>query len=680
MNHIKFLILFLFISLITKGASDDIGVPLELGGILNPVSVEISFDGTRMLIIDHPNKGERQLYESTYNKSSKTWSTPSPLMHINSLLTGSKMINAPFFGYNMNRFYFAAELRDGLGGTDIYYCDWENDKWSAPKNMGPIINTSGNEDSPSLSATHREFYFIRISNEAIEDNLHGGEIWETSLNLNDEWIEPVLLNNTINSSFIRSFRVLEDNKTFLYSMYDKDEKWELFWTKKLMNNNWYFPLPITIVNTDEREYSPAYNRLENKLYYIENRAKDTKPKNTLLTCDFPGSFAPQKTIWVSGQIIDKNTESPVSMKIEITRSLTSELIAFATSSELDGKWKLLLPARDNYSFELQKKGYSYAKEQLTDQQSVNDTLIVTRLFSKAYMKLNVYDSETLIPLSTELKLYNQSGEQIAAKNEKAFDGHTIIEVPLGEKYYIKAFADNFHSDSVEIDLTHLLIFNQFERDMELIPIKKEFVIDVADADSGIPLEVEVVIRDKETNEEYVATVKPNSEGKYVVQLRQGGEYEVNIKGPKGYSFFNDQVNLEDEKKSFQMKVNLTPLKAKTKIQLKNIQFEHNSADLQESSFAELDRVVSLMIDNPMIKIEISAHTDDKGSDNYNNKLSNKRAYSVVNYLINKGVIINRLVAKGYGESSPLVENSSDENRALNRRVELKVIDIEEEKE
>jgi hypothetical protein len=77
--------------------------------------------------------------------------------------------------------------------------------------------------------------------------------------------------------------------------------------------------------------------------------------------------------------------------------------------------------------------------------------------------------------------------------------------------------------------------------------------------------------------------------------------------------------------------------------------------------------------NSDIKIELSAHTDDVGADAYNFKLSDQRAAAVAEYLIAKGIAKSRIISKGYGKTQPLVPNTSDENRAKNRRVELKVI-------
>jgi outer membrane protein OmpA-like peptidoglycan-associated protein len=93
----------------------------------------------------------------------------------------------------------------------------------------------------------------------------------------------------------------------------------------------------------------------------------------------------------------------------------------------------------------------------------------------------------------------------------------------------------------------------------------------------------------------------------------------------------------------------------------------------------LDQLVTLLNENPSTTIELGAHTDSKGDDAYNQKLSEARAKTVVDYLISKGIDGSRLVAKGYGESSPVAENSNadgtdnPEGRQQNRRTEFKVL-------
>jgi peptidoglycan-associated lipoprotein len=90
------------------------------------------------------------------------------------------------------------------------------------------------------------------------------------------------------------------------------------------------------------------------------------------------------------------------------------------------------------------------------------------------------------------------------------------------------------------------------------------------------------------------------------------------------------------------------------IRLENIYYDYNSAALRPESWPELDKLVNLLNENPGMTIQINSHTDSRGNDKYNIKLSAGRAQSVVDYLINKGIKAERLTSKGYGESSPSV--------------------------
>lgn len=107
--------------------------------------------------------------------------------------------------------------------------------------------------------------------------------------------------------------------------------------------------------------------------------------------------------------------------------------------------------------------------------------------------------------------------------------------------------------------------------------------------------------------------------------------------------------------------------------LQNIFFAFDKSDLLPESFPELDKLVSLMNKFPAMTVEIAGHTDYMGSVEYNNRLSADRANSVVKYLISQGIESKRLTWKGYGKSKPIADNSTEEGRQTNRRVEFTVL-------
>ena len=116
--------------------------------------------------------------------------------------------------------------------------------------------------------------------------------------------------------------------------------------------------------------------------------------------------------------------------------------------------------------------------------------------------------------------------------------------------------------------------------------------------------------------------------------------------------------------------------------LKDIYYDYNKTTLRPQSLIVLDTVVAIMGDNPNIIIEMGSHTDSKGTDAYNIKLSQARAQSCVDYLASKGVPITRMVAKGYGESRAIAPNTlpngkdNPDGRQLNRRTEFKVLRVQ----
>lgn len=118
---------------------------------------------------------------------------------------------------------------------------------------------------------------------------------------------------------------------------------------------------------------------------------------------------------------------------------------------------------------------------------------------------------------------------------------------------------------------------------------------------------------------------------------------------------------------------LAPIEIGQVVRLNNVFFDFDKWDLRSESFIELNRVADLMNENPTIEIEMSAHTDSKGSDDYNYKLSDERARSVREYILSKGIAPARIISQGYGETKPVVENDTDDNRQLNRRVEFKIL-------
>ena len=184
--------------------------------------------------------------------------------------------------------------------------------------------------------------------------------------------------------------------------------------------------------------------------------------------------------------------------------------------------------------------------------------------------------------------------------------------------------------------------------------------------------VSIEVADLHTGERFVETTSDEN-GHYFITLPVNKEYALNIV-EKDYQLYSEHFSLRpDANKAFQMNIKLQPIRIGGIIALKNIFYETNSYALKSESFAELNKVLAFLKANPTVHIEVSGHTDNKGSDALNKKLSQNRALSVFNYLKEKGIDEKRLSYKGYGASEPVASNDTEEGRQLNRRTELKII-------
>lgn len=178
-----------------------------------------------------------------------------------------------------------------------------------------------------------------------------------------------------------------------------------------------------------------------------------------------------------------------------------------------------------------------------------------------------------------------------------------------------------------------------------------------------------------------ASVELNNLLQYIIEVVHP-EYE-NLKIIYYNNGDGNQINCPMNPKPLQEKeepeLDKIEIKKGTTIVFNNIFFDYNSAELKPEAIIELDQIYKILTDNPLVKIQLSAHTDARGVDDFNLKLSEKRAQAAKQYLVNKGVKSSRIIAKGFGESKIRnrckndVTCSEDEHK-FNRRVEVEILE------
>ncbi len=152
--------------------------------------------------------------------------------------------------------------------------------------------------------------------------------------------------------------------------------------------------------------------------------------------------------------------------------------------------------------------------------------------------------------------------------------------------------------------------------------------------------------------------KTSKDGSFKFMLNPGTDY-VFLASKEGFLQGKERETTKGLNKSTEFKTEILLSSIKEPIRLENIFFDLDKANLRPESMVALDKLVETLNDNPNVTIELGSHTDSRASDQYNLDLSKRRAQSVVNYLIEKGIARDRLVAKGYGESDPKVVDKKD---------------------
>lgn len=395
--------------------------------------------------------------------------------------------------------------------------------------------------------------------------------------------------------------------------------------------------------------------------------------------------SPQKFLRPNVQVLDSNNKS---------------LNGFPTSFGQD-ELSLNLPIYKKYKIKLSLADYadttfSYdLRGSKVNYQSSKQLLMRPK---RVAFGLKISDVETGNDLPVNVVLNNKNRNEQININEKNKDRDGIYKVNIRDKdsYEVeikggnnlaiykgvidKKKGTNLLITAQKVQGYNIYTVRQYKnasklKDASLLAVKRVQTIslNVQDLETDENIKAGAIFTNKNRNEQIVIRPTDGSGRAIKVKLREGDEYDMEVNASKNYFFYTQKIKVQPKGATKDVKVKLTKLKTGAKIALNDIYFDFNSAELKDSSFVELDRVVKMLLTNPKVKLSIEAHTDDVGKRKKNLKLSNRRAKSVADYLQEKKIAKNRLVTKGFGEDRPLVPNTSEENKAKNRRVELRVI-------
>lgn len=202
----------------------------------------------------------------------------------------------------------------------------------------------------------------------------------------------------------------------------------------------------------------------------------------------------------------------------------------------------------------------------------------------------------------------------------------------------------------------------------------------------------VKVRVLDSNNKLIAETTTKADGKFgTYRLEEGKNYTIITDKPDyftrretfsmaGRTIPQELLTKPETDTTFEVKIRMEKIVLDKTFVVENIYYDFDKSNIRDDAAEELDKLVEFLNDNIQIKIELGSHTDSKGDDAYNLKLSQQRAESAVNYIVSKGISVGRITAKGYGEAMPIAPNENPDGsdnpdgRQENRRTEFKVLE------
>ena len=342
--------------------------PKNLGDSINTTASEylpsLTIDGKQLIFTR--NRGNEDFF-SCIKKADGSWSVAKPLEKINTPLNeGAQMISAD----GQWLVFTGCDRRDGFGGCDIYFSFLTPQGWSEPENAGSRINTDQWESQPCLSPDKKDLYFAsrRLG------GYGGRDIWVSHL-VNGRWSEPENLGPQINTAGDEQCPFIHaDNQTLFFTSNNwpgyGDE--DLFYSRKLSDGKWSPPVnlgyPINTIGTEATLFIAA----DGKTAYYASARNDGKGGMDIYSFELPENIRPVRTLWVKGKVFDKKKQAGLSSTVELIDLSNKQIISKIQTDE-QGNYLVTLPVGKDYAFNVNRKGYLFYSDNFMLSQKTPDS-------------------------------------------------------------------------------------------------------------------------------------------------------------------------------------------------------------------------------------------------------------------------------------------------------------------
>jgi outer membrane protein OmpA-like peptidoglycan-associated protein len=595
----------------------------------------ISPDGKTLIFVS--NRGgskwhEYRLYEATKGDNGN-WSEPKEITSISEKAKGSAeaqpaaeggdskkkatppTVSTPFISFNGKVLYFAANFE---GNMDIYKSDKNGENWGAPEKVD-VVNSGDYEGYPSISADGKRLYFMRKAAA------------------------------TESSSDAASAEPKEGEKK---SSAEVVSCYKLMVSKLLKDGKWSAPEELPSPLNDGCNKSPLIAPDGETFYFASMR--DGANKNMKVDAvDF--------NLFMSRLEGDSWTEAK---PMDFANHLSAE--TGMTVAPADGPTTIMyfnvdMNASHDLYWTLVPPGFAPRKV-LTVKGIVVDSITDEPVYS-----LLQVNNKTRPSLSYEMYNDKDNGRFSTILTE---GNKYVVTIPETEEYFGYTFVWDFTSEET--------LHNLFQK-CRLTRKGIDVTVKLVDGETDQPVDGAIVIKSEDNTSIPNDEIKKEGKGHFFAKLRKN-KYNIAATA-EGYDPESADLDLTSTKYGEKVEkiirlcqtlnvafdnVNFATARPR------NLQARELTSALDVKSKATLDLVHQFLKDYPKVNLSIEAHTDTRGNDEYNMGLSERRAKAAYEYLISKGVPAARVKSQGFGETKPTVPDNSQENMAINRRVEFKV--------
>jgi len=607
----------------------------------------LSMDGKTAYLFGYYSKDKTNgdIYLTTL-KDNGRWNKPTLIKEVSSNYYDLQ----PFVW--RDKVMFLTSNRDGNHKNyDLFVSENINGTWSVPVNIGEVINTPYDEQSPFLSSDGKYLYFASFGH----NGFGGNDIFVSTRIGNSwtQWSKPVNLGPVINSV--------------------KDDR--------------YF----TIAPDGKNAYLCS-NRVggmgQEDIYTIDLGLLDKmKEQIALLTGEKPSEetqVVPQtfQELKISGVVVDDKNH-PVKTDIIWVYNLKDKTFMRIIPSDDLGTFSFTLPGdATDVAFEINTPGYKKTTGAIDIPPDKNEIFVnitlptETGIGEGGNLAINgkVLDEENN-PVKCSIRWsYVYEGELteviVESNNEGAFKLYTPLMDKLKYRIEEPGYAVREEIITIPKDV------NSYDTIIRLVKLGKEVTLSgkvFDDNDNPLVAMVAWIYENEDEIIEY--RVVTDSNGDYSISLPRIPKFQYRVSKPN-YLQISGEIDIPEEQQNITKNFRLSKLEKEAVFELENVEFEFNKAVLTPRSLEILKPVLATMKENETLEIELSGHTDNIGSKQYNQKLSEARAQAVADYLIKNGIDQKRIKTIGYGFDKPIASNSTPEGRQKNRRTEMKILGIE----